>query len=107
MANTKKAFEKLARSGITALIYCLGTAKIESLEEKLLFFVRGKYPGIKILVVLTQSVEEEQALYVEQLSRNLDGIKVIAALAMDMKTRGGVVSSYGLDDIDRFIFEGK
>ena len=107
LANTKKAFEKLARSGITALIYCLGTAKIESLEEKLLFFVRGKYPGIKILVVLTQSVEEEQALYVEQLSRNLDGIKVIAALAMDMKTRGGVVSSYGLDDIDRFIFEGK
>lgn len=105
--KARKTFEKLAKSGLTTFIYCLGTNKIEAAEEDFIFFVRNKYPEIKILVVLTQSVDDEQALYVEQLSGNLDGIKVIPTLAMDMKTRGGVVSAYGLDDIDRYIFEGK
>lgn len=105
--NARKTFEKLAKSGLTTFIYCLGTTKIESLEEDLIFFVRDNYPSIKVLVVLTQFVDDEQTLYVEQLSAALDGIKVIPTLAVDMKTRGGVVYAYGLDDIDRYIFEGK
>lgn len=107
VTNARNAFEKLAKSGLTTFIYCLGTNKIEALEEELIFFVRDTYPEIKILVVLTQSVDDDQALYIDQLSANLEGIKVIPTLAMDMKTRGGVVSAYGLDDIDRYIFEGK
>lgn len=107
VAKAKNAFEKLAKSGLTTFIYCLGTNKIEALEEDLIFFVRDTYPEIKILVVLTQFVEDEQKLYVEQLSATLDGLKVIPTLAVDMKTRGGVVYAYGLDDIDRYIFEGK
>lgn len=107
LTNARKTFEKLVKSGITTFIYCLGTTKIEASEEELIFFVRDKYPEIKILVVLTQFVDDEQTLYAEQLSGNLDGIKVIPTLAMDMNTKVGVVSAYGLDDIDRYIFEGK
>ncbi len=107
VVKAKNAIEKLTKSGLTTFIYCLGTNKIEALEEELIFFVRDTYPEIKILVVLTQSVDDEQALYIERLSASLEGIKVIPTLAMDMKTRGGVVSAYGLDDIDRYIFEGK
>lgn len=107
VANARNAFEKLAKSGLTTFIYCLGTNKIETLEEEFIFFVRDNYPEIKILVVLTKSVDDEQMLCIEQLSANLDGIKVIPTLAMNLKTKGGVVSAYGLDDIDRYIFEGK
>lgn len=107
VTDARNTFEKLAKSGLTTFIYCLGTNKIETLEEEFIFFARENYPEIKILVVLTKSVDEEQMLYVEQLSANLDGIKVIPTLAMDLKTKGGVVSAYGLDDIDRYIFEGK
>ena len=107
VTNARNIFEKLAKTGLTTFIYCLGTNKIETLEEELIFFVRDTYPEIKILVVLTQSVDDEQALYVEQLSADLDGIKVIPILAMDKQTRSGVISAYGLDDIDRYLFEGK
>ncbi len=107
MVNARNAVEKLIKSGLTTFVYCLGTNKIEALEEELIFFVRDTYPEIKILVVLTQSVDDEQALYIDQLSASLEGIKVIPTLAIDMKTRGGVVSAYGLDDVDRYIFEGK
>lgn len=107
VTNARNAFEKLVKSGLTTFIYCLGTNKIETLEEELISFARNNYPEIKILVVLTKSVDDEQMLYIEQLSANLGGIKVIPTLAIDLKTRGGVVSAYGLDDIDRYIFEGK
>ena len=104
MANARNALEKLAKSNITTFVYCLGTKKIEALEEELISFARDNYPDIKILVVLTQFVDEEQDKYVEQLSADLEGVKVIPVLAMDKKTRHGVVSAYGLDDIERYIF---
>ena len=107
LAKAKNALEELAQSGLTTFIYCLGTNKIEPLEEKLILYVRDTYPEIKILVVLTKSVGVEQTLDIEQISANLEGIKVIPTLAMDMKTRGGPVLAHGLDNVDRYIFEGK
>ena len=105
--KARDTLEQLARSGLTAFIYCLGTNKIEVSEEEFIFFVRDKYPEIKVLVVLTRSVDDEQALYIEQLSESLKGIKVIPILAMDMNTRVGVIPAFGLDDVDRYISEGK
>lgn len=107
--HAKTAFEKLAASGVPSFtfLYCLGTSKIEAFEEELILYARNKYPEIKILVVLTKYIEDDPAPYVEQLSKDLGGIKVIPVLAMDLKTRGGVVPAYGLDDIDRYLFEGK
>lgn len=107
LPKARDVLEKLARSGLTTFIYCLGTNKIKVSEEEFIFFVRDNYPEIKVLVVLTQSVNDEQALYIDQLSEILKGIKVIPILAMDMNTRMGVVSAFGLDDVDRYLSEGK
>ena len=100
-------FEKLAEQGLTNLVYCLGTSKLESLEEEFITYVQSEYPSIHILVALTQFKEEDSDVFVDQLSTQLNGVKVIPVLARDVKIRGGVISAYGVDDIDSYIFEGK
>lgn len=100
-------FEKLAEQGLTNLVYCLSTSKIESLEEEFMEYVQSEYPSIHILVVLTQFVEEDSEVFVDQLSTQLNGVKVIPVLARDVKLRDGVISAYGVDDINSNIFEGK
>ena len=52
-------------------------------------------------------VEENGDLYADELSKRMENLKVIPALAKDLKTRMGTILAYGLDDIERYIFEGK
>lgn len=103
----RNTFEQLANEGLTTFIYCLGTTKIETLEEELIRFVRNDYPSIKILIVLTRFVDDDNKIYADQLSGNLNGTKVIPVLAKEMKTRSGIIPAYGLDNVDRYIFEGR
>lgn len=105
-AQVKSKLEELRTEGIAAFVYCMGTTRIESVEEQLLSDVRREYPEIRMLVVLTQSIDAEQALYADQLSQLLEGITVLPVLAMDRKIRGGVIQAYGLDDMERCIFGG-
>lgn len=103
----KDKFEKLAEQGLTNLIYCLGTSKLEPLEEELIACVQSKHPSIHILVALTQFMEEDSDVFVDQLSTQLNGVKVIPVLARDVKIRDGMISAYGINDVDSYIFEGK
>lgn len=103
----RDTFEQLANEGLTTFVYCLGTTKIEPPEEELIMFVRNDYPSIKILVVLTRFVDDDNKTYADQLSSNLNGTKVIPVLAKEMKTRSGIIPAYGIDDVDRYIFEGR
>ena len=99
---------RAGRSGLAiSLITSREKYKIESLEEEFIAYVQSEYPSIHILVVLTQFVEEDSDVFVDQLSTQLDGVKVIPVLARDVKLRDGVISAYGVDDINSNIFEGK
>lgn len=100
-------FEKLVNEGLTSLVYCLGTSKLEPLEEEFIAHVQNMHPSIHILVVLTQFKEEESDVFVDQLSTQLNGVKVIPVLARDIRIRGGVIRAYGIDGVDSYIFEGK
>lgn len=104
----KSIFEQLANNeGLTNLVYCLGTSKIEPLEEEFITHIRDEHPSIHILVVLTQFKEADSEVFVDQLSTQLNGIKVIPVLARDIRIRNGVISAYGIDGVDSYIFEGK
>ena len=106
--KAKKAVDRLAELGLTTFIYCVGTPKFEQLEQDLIFYVRNNYPAVKILVVFTRSTHSDDQQCVDEISQYLEGIKVIPVLAVEMKTRGGgIISAYGLDNVDRYIFEGK
>lgn len=103
----QNTFDSLASGGVTDFIYCLSTNKIEELEEELIAHVKNTYPKIHILVLLTDYLDDSNDLFTEQLSHHLWGVKVIPIIARNIKTRNGIVEAFGLDDVRKFLFEGK
>lgn len=103
----QQTFDSLAAEGVTNFIYCLATNKIEELEEGLIAHVKNTYPKIRILVLLTDYLDDSNDLFTEQLSNHLDGVKVLPIIARNIKTRNGIVEAFGLDDVRKFLFEGK
>ena len=75
------------------------------MEEELIHFVANNYSSVKIILALTQYLDEEQTAFPEQLSEQLDGIRVVPLLAKDLKTREGTISAFGLDKLEHYIFE--
>ena len=72
--------------------------------------VKKLYPDISILIVLTQSYEEENEIerVVDEFSREFDPIRVIPVLEKDKTIKtGSVIPAFGIEDINRFVFEGK
>lgn len=105
VSAVQKIFDSLAGKGVTAFIYCILTGKIEKPEEDFIAHVRRSCPGIKILLLLTKYLEENDH-FAEQLSGQLDGIKVIPVLAKSVKMRRGMIEAYGLDEVSAYLFEG-
>lgn len=103
----QNTFDTLASGGITDFIYCLSTNKIEELEEGLISHIKNTYPKIRVLVLLTDYLDDDNDLFTEQLSNHFGGIKVIPIIARNIKTRNGIVEAFGLDDVRKFLFEGK
>lgn len=97
---------ELAETGMTVLVYCLSTYKIEELEEKLILEFSEQHPEINVLISLTSCVDEDAALYAEQISGRLNK-KVIPVLAKEKKTRNGSIPAYGLEQTVQYIYEGK
>lgn len=108
--NVEKActtIKSLIQAGMDVLIYCFSTNKIETIEENVLLNIKSAFPNVRILVVLTSCVDDDGTVYAERMSNSLKGIKVLPVLAKDKKIRSGVIQSYGLEDISRFIYGGK
>lgn len=103
----QNTFDSLASGGVTDFIYCLSTNKIEELEEDLIAHVKKTYPKIRVLVLLTDYLDDSNDFFTEQLSNHLGGVKVIPIIARNIKTRNGIVEAFGLDDVRKFLFEGK
>ena len=103
----QKSFEQLAKTGVTTFIYCLSTTKIERPEEELINYVVENYPSVRVIIALTQYLDEEGTIYAAKLSSRMNGIRVIPLLAQNMKTRQGNIDAYGLDVLEQAIFEGR
>lgn len=103
----QKTFDYLAEEEITDFVYCLSASKIEKLEEDLIYYVRETYHSVDVLLLLTNYLDDGNESFIEKLSSQLDGIKVIPVMARSRKTRNGIIESYGLDNVKRYLFEGK
>lgn len=106
ITQSNAVLTELAESGMTVLVYCLSTYKVEELEEKLILEFSGQHPEINILITLTSCVDEDAASYAEQISSRLNK-KVIPVLAKEKKTRNGSIPAYGLEQAVQYIYEGK
>lgn len=106
ITQSKAVLTELAESGMTVLVYCLSTYKVEELEEKLILEFSEQYPEINVLIALTSCVDEDAALYAEHISGQLNK-KVIPVFAQEKKTRNGSIPAYGLEQTVQYIYEGK
>ena len=68
--------------------------------------MRDTYRSVRPLILLTQGFDIETERYAGILTERFDGIKVIPILAKDKKTRGGIISAFGLEKVSKYIFEG-
>ena len=108
--KTEQTIHKLMAEGVSVFLYCLSTSKIEQIEENILFQIKKSYPDVVVLVVLTIRICGEDRLYAEQLSKRLWNVKVIPVLAKELKTKYGVVPSFGVGDVAKAVYgerEGK
>lgn len=105
--SAKQTISSLIPEGVTDFIYCLSTNKIEPLEEDFILYVRNTYPSVNVLVLLTNYMDDVNDISIERLSDQLNGIKVLPILSKLRKTRGGIIEAYGLDNVSRYLFEGK
>lgn len=105
--DCKQTLTKLAKNEITTLIYCFSTTKIERLEEELILYISNNYPQIKILILLTKYIYDDGDLFARQINEIITNAKVIPILAKDLQTRNGTISSFGLEEISKYIFEGR
>ncbi len=106
ITQSNAVLTELAENGMTVLVYCLSTYKVEELEEKLILEFSVQHPEINILITLTSCVDEDATLYAEQISSRLNK-KVIPVLAKEKKTRNGFIPAYGLEQAVQYIYEGK
>lgn len=108
--NVTAAQETLSRiipDGVTDFIYCISTNKIEELEEKFILNIKSTYPHINVLLLLTNHLDDSDDLFIDQLSHQLNNVKVLPILAKARQTRNGIIEAYGLDNVSRYLFEGK
>ena len=97
----------LETQGLDVLIYCIGIHKLHSIELEILDKIRCSHAKLKIIAVRTQSVYADEEAMGEEISRLLNGIKVIPVLAADYKTRVGNIEAYGIDNVVNYFFGGK
>lgn len=107
MKRCRETFERLAGQGLSSVVYCLLNDKIEKAEEELLEDFHRKYPGTRILLVLTNSVDEKAGQFAEQLENRLGWAHVIPVLAKEVKTRSGRVAPFGVERVIKYLYEGK
>ena len=106
IGGTQEMLDRLALENISVFIYCVSSPKIEPLEEKVIVHMRDTYRSVRPLILLTQGFDIETERYAGILTERFDGIKVIPILANDKKTRGGIISAFGLEKVSKYIFEG-
>ncbi len=104
--ETQERLDKLMLDNVSVFVYCVASSKIETLEERLITYIRDTYRSVRPIVLLTQGFDLEAERYAGILTERLGGIKVLPILARDKKTRGGVVPAFGLDTVSKYIFEG-
>lgn len=107
MGQAQIVLDELINNGLTSLVYCFGTSKTEELEEEILLNIRENHPEVKILVALTSCINDDAPFFAEKLSKSINQAKVIPVLAKELRSREGVIPQFGLDQIAKYIFEGK
>lgn len=104
------ALTDIANDGLNAVIYCVlsSTGRVEDPEIQLLNKIEKSFDQTSILLVLTKCVKDDFSKTLDDIKRLVDPIKIVETLASPYKGRAGkIVTSFGLTEVERYIFEGR
>ncbi|MBO4699916.1 hypothetical protein J5690_09985 [bacterium] len=109
--QVERAFSTLrniTNNGLSAVIYCVSNlyGKLEDLEIKSIKSFTSDFPKVRIVVALTQCYSEDSQITADKIERRC-GYKVIQIIAKDKPFKSEPIPVFGLDELSRYIFEGK
>ncbi len=96
----KKAQEDERDNDITLVWFCVNSrsSRFESYELELIKELSIEYE-IPFVIVITQCYMDEKGELEKQIENDLPELSVVRVLAKEYKTRGGVVSAFGLQKL--------
>lgn len=108
--RTKSSIYRLVKEeGLDAVLYCLNfrTGKMEDTERDLIVELKREHPGLKVLAVVTECIDEEAAReFAQKISSSTKQTKVFTVLARELRCRAGFLEPFGLEELAREIHRG-
>ena len=109
--EVERAFDTLkaiAEDKLSAVIYCVSClyGKLEDIEAESIQNFASNFHGVRIVIALTQCDKEESQTIADEIARK-SGCRVIQVLAKDQSSRVGTIPSFGLDELSKYVFEGR
>ena len=91
----------IKKDGVSEIVYCLNgiKGKMEDIERDFIVEIRHEYPHIKIIAVVTYSLNEASCEFAQQISITTMQTKTFAVLARKIVTVLGNAEPYGLDEL--------
>lgn len=110
--------KSLSKNGLSVVIYCISsiTGRIEDIEKELIKKMANDFSEISVMIVLTMSykADEEIRAVIDNILKVADQIKIIPTLAQDYKLNSKdqegnpvVIDAFGLDEVAKYVFEGR
>lgn len=108
--------KKLSKEGLSAVVYCIPatSGRIEEIEKTLIKRIETDFAEMRTMIALTMCFKDDIQEAIDEIEKITDQIKVVPVLAKEYKTalkdkKGNalVIDSFGLEDISRFVFEGR
>lgn len=116
--NVDRAFktvEKLSTEGLSAVIYCISgsSGRIEDTEKNIIKKIED-FASIKTMIALTMCYKDDNQTVYDEIEKVTDQMKIVSTLAKPYKTAGKdkegkslVVEAFGVEEVSRFVFEGR
>ena len=110
-----QTIKELSSNGLSAVVYCISakSSRIESIEINFINEVKRRFPDIKFLIALTQCTisEREANDFADTISKETNQCCVIPTLAepysIRTKKKPYRIEPFGLDDVAKYVFEGR
>lgn len=95
--------QRMESGDIHYVWFCVSSRnkRFESYELQLIKKLSIDYE-IPFVIVITQCAEEEENELAQQVKKHLPSVPVKCILAKELKTRGGIVPAYGVDELLQF-----
>lgn len=115
--ETFEMISRLSEEDLSTVIYCVSAeaGRIEEIEQNFIKKI-AEIANIKVMIVLTMCYIDEQDIRkkVDNIEKITDQIKIVPVLSKPYKTgaknQSGeaiTIDAFGLEDISKFVFEGR